>query len=150
MWITRLCATPWSLARRTIPALVICNVASQLVAEVGLLATRLSGDVWVMRVFILVDIYLVVFVVFPATVALIRVQASFLPDDQESIVPFDRTFGKTDGQIGITFAEAWRSVGKDGWKRIAKLIVKAYIPTFLLTIAVGAIAVLTQELISVL
>jgi len=146
-WFTRLWATPWSLARRTIPALVFCNVASQLVAEFSLVTSRTSNDLWMMLAFIAVDIYLLVFIVLPATIALIRVQASFLPDDQESIVPFDRTFGKTDGQTGITFREAWRSVGRDGWKRIAKLIAKTYIPTFILSIAVGAIAAFTWSLI---
>ena len=47
-----------------------------------------------------VSIFMALFVVIPANVALTRVQASLLSDDQETIVPFDRSFsGKVVPEI---------------------------------------------------
>ena len=63
----------------------------------------------------LVGLFSVVFILFPAAVMLRRVQASMLPEHDESIVPFDRTFGgkvvpEILGGTGmISMVEAWRT-----------------------------------------
>ena len=66
----------------------------------------------------------------PATVALVRVAASMLPEEDETIVPFDRTFGgKTTpaiigGQGKIGLVEAWRSFPWASRMRLLKLMIK--------------------------
>ena len=66
----------------------------------------------------------------PATVTLVRVAASMLPEEDETIVPFDRTFaGKTTptiigGQGKIGLVEAWRSFPWASRMRLLKLMVK--------------------------
>jgi hypothetical protein len=66
----------------------------------------------------------------PATVTLVRVAASMLPEEDETIVPFDRTFGgKTTpailgGQGKIGLVEAWRSFPWASRMRLLKLMIK--------------------------
>ncbi|KIW66287.1 hypothetical protein PV04_08484 [Phialophora macrospora] len=66
----------------------------------------------------------------PATVTLVRVAASMLPEEDETIVPFDRTFGgKTTpaivgGQGKIGLVEAWRSFPWASRMRLIKLMIK--------------------------
>ena len=66
----------------------------------------------------------------PATVTVVRVAASMLPEEDETIVPFDRSFGGKvtpaiiggAGKIGIV--EAWRSFAWSSRVRLLKLIGK--------------------------
>ncbi|KAM0431952.1 hypothetical protein ACHAPT_005207 [Fusarium lateritium] len=66
----------------------------------------------------------------PAWVVLFRIQASLLPPDQDTIVPFDRSFnGRVEpavvgGQGYATLADAWSSFSKAAWRRIIMLNVK--------------------------
>lgn len=66
----------------------------------------------------------------PASVTLVRVAASMLPEEDETIVPFDRTFGgKTTptilgGQGKIGLVEAWRSFAWASRMRLVKLMIK--------------------------
>ncbi|KIX99606.1 uncharacterized protein Z520_04239 [Fonsecaea multimorphosa CBS 102226] len=66
----------------------------------------------------------------PATVTLVRVAASMLPEEDETIVPFDRTFGgKTTpaiigGQGKIGLVEAWRSFPWQSRMRLLRLMAK--------------------------
>ena len=56
-----------------------------------------------------------------------RVQASLLPEDEQSIVPMDRTFGLTpkQGQYqGITLMDAWRTMSWGTLWRIVKMHIK--------------------------
>ena len=68
--------------------------------------------------------------VIPATVALVRVQASMLPEEDETIVPFDRTFGGkvvpelVGGSGAIGFLDAWRTFDMSARFRIVKLFFK--------------------------
>ena len=79
---------------------------------------------------ILVAFSTLVCIVIPAEVTLRRVQASMLPEEDESIVPFDRTFaGKVKPEIlggtgSVGMLDAWRSFGKEGRIRLIKLYVK--------------------------
>ncbi|KAH0541463.1 hypothetical protein FGG08_004072 [Glutinoglossum americanum] len=77
-----------------------------------------------LAVFILIQI--------PATVTLARVQASLLPDSEESIVPFDRSFGgkvvpEIIGGSGVVgMLDAWRSFGWSSRVRLLKLYAKVW------------------------
>jgi len=85
-------------------------------------------------------------VVIPAKVTLTRVQASLLPEDQETIVPFDRSFGGKvvpevvggSGMIGLL--DAWKTFGFHSRIRLIKLYVKIFViqmlTTFMFTLAV--------------
>jgi len=75
-------------------------------------------------------ILLFVLLQIPASVTLVRVAASMLPEEDETIVPFDRTFGgKTTptiigGQGKIGLVEAWRSFPWASRIRLLKLMLK--------------------------
>lgn len=70
--------------------------------------------------------------IIPARVTLIRVEASLLPEDQDTIVPFDRTFnGKVVAKIlggtgAVGFIDAWKSFNWEARWRVIKLYVKIF------------------------
>jgi hypothetical protein len=72
------------------------------------------------------------FLCLPAIVTLIRIEASILPEDEDTIVPFDRTFGgkvvsKLLGGTGvISFLDAWRSFNWEARRRLIKLYIKIF------------------------
>ena len=72
----------------------------------------------------------------PATVTLTRVAASMLPDSDETIVPFDRSFGGKvtpailGGQGKIGMLEAWRSFGWYQRKNLLRVVTKAFVIIF--------------------
>ena len=73
------------------------------------------------------------FIVFPADVTLKRVEASMLPEENESIVPFDRTFGGkvTPALVGgtgaVSMLDAWKTFDWAARIRLLKLYVKVFI-----------------------
>lgn len=74
-----------------------------------------------------------VLILLPASVTLTRIEASFLPDDQETIVPFDRTFNGTNSAVTLDgpnnkslFIEAWRSFDMASRVRLIKFYVKLF------------------------
>jgi hypothetical protein len=79
-------------------------------------------------------------VVIPAKVTLTRVQASLLPEDQETIVPFDRSFGgkvvpEIVGGTGmISLLDAWKTFGFHSRIRLIKLYVGIIFIQFFTTI----------------
>lgn len=82
-------------------------------------------------------------VIFPAYVALTRVYASALPEQDESIVPFDRTFGgrtqpRTDGGHGVvSMLDAWRTFDWAARIRLIKLYAKIFAIEFSTTLFFG-------------
>jgi hypothetical protein len=68
----------------------------------------------------------------PAHVVLVRVQASILPEDTETIVPFDRSFEGTvepavvGGAGYVSMRNAWKTFSHSAWRRIVKLYIKIY------------------------
>lgn len=72
------------------------------------------------------------FLCLPAAVTLIRIEASLLPEDEDTIVPFDRTFGgkivsqMMGGTGKISFLNAWRSFNWEARRRLIKLAVKGF------------------------
>jgi hypothetical protein len=83
------------------------------------------------------------FLCLPAMVTLIRIEASILPEDQDTIVPFDRTFGgkvvsKMMGGSGVVgFLDAWRSFNWEARRRLFKTLAK----TFLIMTAIMLVVV---------
>jgi hypothetical protein len=81
------------------------------------------------------------FITLPAQVTLIRVEASLLSDDQDTIVPFDRTFaGKVvskllGGSGCVGFVDAWKSFNWEARRRLIKLYAKAAMIEFVVMIA---------------
>jgi len=78
--------------------------------------------------------------VLPASVTLTRVQASLLPDTEETIVPFDRSFGgkvipEIVGGSGVLgMLDAWKSFDWSSRLRLIKAYAKVYALTIVTTI----------------
>lgn len=83
-------------------------------------------------VYFLLSTMLWVVVIIPARVVLVRVQASLLPEDEDPIIPFDRSFdGKVEpavvGGLGYaTVANAWSTFSKAAWRRVIILYAKIF------------------------
>ncbi|KAI1381451.1 hypothetical protein F4677DRAFT_126733 [Hypoxylon crocopeplum] len=69
-----------------------------------------------------------VFLVLPLQMVLVRAQASLLPDDEQTIVPFDRAFklNKVEGKGYMSMLDAWRSFSRPAWVRLLKLYAKGF------------------------
>lgn len=87
--------------------------------------------------------------VFPANVILTRVQASLLSDSEETIVPFDRSFGgkyvpEIVGGNGISLLDAWRTFD---WASRVRLV-KAYAKMLAMQLAIWVVfaACITAQL----
>ncbi len=99
--------------------------------NIALLQTILIG---------LIGVGIFVFVVIPADVTLKRVQASMLPENDESIVPFDRTFaGKVKPEVlggsgAVSMLEAWKSFDGSARIRLMKLYLKIFLVSAFTTI----------------
>ena len=104
-----------------------------------------------MAAFLILALYILLAI--PATVTLVRVAASMLPEEDETIVPFDRTFsGKVTpaiiggaGKIGML--QAWKSFGWSSRKRLLKLLAKVSIIMFALTILSGMLLMSEAKLL---
>lgn len=89
-------------------------------------------DSWKALIIIVVALVLKVFIAIPAHVVLIRVQASLLPEDDETIVPFDRTFQNRlepaiiGGAGHVTVKDAWATFSRASWVRLIKLYIKIF------------------------
>ena len=89
----------------------------------------------------LIGIGIFVLVVIPADVTLKRVQASMLPEEDESIVPFDRTFaGKVKPEIlggsgAVSMLDAWKSFDRSARIRLMKLYLKVFLVSVITTIS---------------
>ncbi|KAG9189070.1 hypothetical protein G6011_05938 [Alternaria panax] len=88
------------------------------------------------------------FLCLPAMVTLVRIEASLLPEDHDTIVPFDRTFGgkvvsKMIGGTGVVgFLDAWRSFNWEARRRLIKLFVKNFFITVgMFVVALHVIAI---------
>jgi hypothetical protein len=83
--------------------------------------------------------------VLPAFVVLVRVQASLLPGEVDTIVPFDRSFeGKVepavvDGKGYVTMRDAWATFSRAAWKRLVILYAKIYLVSIAITALMMAI-----------
>jgi hypothetical protein len=88
----------------------------------------------------LLGLVLALVLVIPAKATLIRVQASLLPDSEETIVPFDRSFGgkvvpEIVGGNGISMRDAWTTFD---WASRVRLV-KAYAKVFAMQLALAIV-----------
>ncbi|KAH7149942.1 hypothetical protein B0J13DRAFT_279094 [Dactylonectria estremocensis] len=89
-----------------------------------------TNESWKILIIVLLSIAVRLFMVVPSYVTLVRVQASLLPDDLETIIPFDRTFqGKVEpaivsGRGYVSLVDAWSTFSKAAWRRLVILYVK--------------------------
>jgi hypothetical protein len=94
-----------------------------------------SADAWKGLLVLVTGILLHIFVSIPAQVVLTRVQASLLPEEDETIVPFDRAFqGKLEpaivGGAGyVSVKNAWATFSRASWIRLVKLYAKIFVAT---------------------
>ncbi|KAL8371885.1 hypothetical protein RB595_001610 [Gaeumannomyces hyphopodioides] len=94
------------------------------------------------------------FIHIPAAVALVRVQASILPPEEDTVVPFDRSFGGTvepaviNGNASVSIPNALRTFSRDSWVRLYKLMAKVIALTFVLFLLIAAVIVPQTVLIS--
>lgn len=88
------------------------------------------SDAWKSIVITLISLAFHILVVIPAEVVLVRVQASLLPEDADTIIPFDRSFeGKVEprvvgGKGYATMTQAWATYSRAAWKRLVILYAK--------------------------
>jgi hypothetical protein len=66
------------------------------------------------------DVVLEFLIVTPVRIVLVRIQASLLPADEKTIIPLDEALrrdgkGEQSGAIGIK--DAWRTFGRNTWRR---------------------------------
>lgn len=135
--------------KKIAPAVAIWAVTSQVVTILPLLVTGSFGVLHHLKdpnyepgmgaayagagqlfFAMLLTVSLFVLLQIPATVAMVRVAASMLPEEDETIVPFDRTFGGLttpeiiggQGKIGIV--EAWRSFNWECRRRLLRTVIK--------------------------
>jgi hypothetical protein len=116
---------------------------------------ELGGDVaWKSLVVFILAVGIQLAAVVPANVLLVRVQASLLPPDEDTIVPFDRSFGgKVDpvvvsGKGFVSMRDALATVPKASWVRLYKLYAKIVGITF--AVYALALAVIVPEVILIL
>ncbi|OQO06583.1 hypothetical protein B0A48_08367 [Cryoendolithus antarcticus] len=94
-------------------------------------------------------LFVAITILLPAAVTLTRIEAALLPNDQETIVPFDRSsvIGELDmsarGSAKKVFVQAWRSFDRAARLRLIKLYAKLVFVQ--VTIAgVGMVAMATE------
>ncbi|KAI0889122.1 uncharacterized protein GGS22DRAFT_153187 [Annulohypoxylon maeteangense] len=98
----------------------------------GVIPVADKNDIWKGVIVLLVSLVLHIFLVIPTQVILTRVQASLLPDEDDTVVPFDRSFsGKVEpaivgGKGFVTVKDAWQSFSRASWVRLVKLYVKIF------------------------
>ncbi|MCJ1460407.1 hypothetical protein MMC28_010789 [Mycoblastus sanguinarius] len=104
----------------------------------------------------LIAISSIILIVIPADVTLKRVQASMLPEDDESIVPFDRTFaGQVKPEIlggsgAVSMLDAWKTFDRSARIRLMKIYAKVFalqvaITIMFLMIAVGELRLIMGD-----
>lgn len=92
--------------------------------------------VWQSFIVVVAMALAVVLLVIPAEVILVRVQASLLPADADTIVPFDRSFGNrvepevVTGRGYVDFQTAWLTFERASWIRLYRLLGKIVALTF--------------------
>ncbi|ODA77717.1 hypothetical protein RJ55_06319 [Drechmeria coniospora] len=86
-------------------------------------------------VIMLITVVCSLFVMIPANVILVRVQASLLPVDADTTIPFDRSFGGkvepvvVSGVGYVSMTDAWATFSKAAWRRLLLLYVKIFFVT---------------------
>lgn len=94
-----------------------------------------ADAIWKSLLVLIITVACMLLLVVPAQVILIRVQASLLPPDEDTIVPFDRSFGGQvepaviTGKGYVNFRTAWMTFSRESWIRLYKLLAKILLAT---------------------
>ncbi|KAI0539516.1 ubiquitin carrier protein [Xylaria digitata] len=110
-----------------------------------------KDDAWKGLLVLLSALAVQILLVIPTQVVLTRVQASFLPEEDDTIVPFDRSFGGkvepaiVGGKGYVNMLDAWKSFSRASWIRLVKLYVKIFF--IVVALSVAWVAVLIPEYI---
>lgn len=110
------------------------------------------GALWKFMVILLVALVIYIGIVLPSEVALTRCQASLLPDEDESIVPFDRSYGGkvvpaiVGGSGMLSYVDAWKSFDRASRMRIVKLYLKIFAIDIALHLLFGIVLALQLHL----
>jgi len=117
-----------------LPVALACTLGLNKITEPKQIADMIDAErqMFVVKVLgvALTSIFIAFAIVIPASVSLTRIQASLLPEDNETIVPFDRSFGgrvvpAIDGGIGaISMLEAWKTFGWSQRVNLLKIYIK--------------------------
>ncbi|KAI6364499.1 hypothetical protein MCOR25_005630 [Pyricularia grisea] len=81
----------------------------------------------------------------PAFVALTLVQASLLPEEEGTVVPFDRSFGGRVGpaELGgaeyLSIRDAFKSLSRESWVRVIKMFVKTFLVIVALMLVISLV-----------
>ncbi|GJN66845.1 hypothetical protein PLIIFM63780_004315 [Purpureocillium lilacinum] len=92
-------------------------------------------------------IFASVFLIIPAKVILVRVQASLLPVEEDTVIPFDRSFeGKVEpaivgGKGYVSIADAWETFSRTAWRRLLILYVKVFLVSMVGVLITAALLV---------
>lgn len=103
--------------------------------------------VWKVLAIFAVVVASTLFLVIPAQAVLVRVQASLLPPDENTIIAFDKSFGGkvepaiVGGKGYVNFVDAWKSFSRESWVRLYRLMGKILLVTLAVYLAVAAIVV---------
>ncbi|KAK2063485.1 ubiquitin carrier protein [Colletotrichum caudatum] len=106
-----------------------------------------ASDAWKSIVVTIISIAFQVTIVIPAHVVLVRVQASLLPEEANTIIPFDRSFrGKVEprvvgGKGYATMDDAWSGFSRAAWKRLVILYAKIFATTIAVFFFITAILI---------
>jgi len=106
-----------------------------------------SSMAWKTTVISIVSFLFAFLVVLPAYVVLVRVQASLLPEGEDPIIPFDRSFDGTvepsivSGRGYVTWRDALRTFPRASWIRLYKLVFKAFLVGLAVWITFAAVLV---------
>lgn len=103
--------------------------------------------VWQSFVVLFASVSSLLLLVIPTEVILVRVQASLLPADADTIVPFDRSFGGkvepevVTGRGYVDFQTAWITFERASWIRLYRLMGKITLVTLLAYVLILSIVV---------
>ncbi|KAM0279076.1 hypothetical protein ACHAQH_004762 [Verticillium albo-atrum] len=106
-----------------------------------------ASAAWKSVIVVLISLAVAVLLVIPAHVVLVRVQASLLPEEDDTIIPFDRSFGGAvvpavvGGKGYVGTAEAWDTFSISAWRRLVKLYVKIFFVGIAATLLMAAVIV---------
>ena len=81
----------------------------------------------------------------PAQVILVRVQASLLPPDEHTIIPFDRSFGGkvepavVSGKGYATISDVWSTFSRAAWRRLVVLYFKVFLVNGVISTAIATL-----------
>lgn len=141
------------------PAAAIRSVASQVATFIPLLIASgasmiaspsdISPTVFISGGLGLTALYLILYVLIqmPAEVTFIRVAASMLPEDDEAIVPFDRSFGGkvtpeiVGGQGKIGIVDAWRSFNWGSRMRFLNVVGRVFLMQIAVSLVFGLLLI---------